>query len=279
MTQLFAAVVGLLIVLTPPQFKSRVDVVRVDVLVTAGGKPVSGLTAADFELRDNGVAQQVRLSDASHSHLDVILALDMSASLTAERLAQLRAASEALLTHLRPEDRAALVTFDHAVVTRQELSSDVEQVRRALRQPVPGGRTSLVDAMYAGLIQAEGGERRSLLIAFSDGVDTSSWLEPATVIQVARQSATVVYGVSTAWPPPALLERVASETGGEVLDASSRRLDRAFTDILAEFRQRYLLTFSPEPPPSAGWHTLEIRVKRGRANVKARPGYFVAPKS
>jgi VWFA-related protein len=275
---LLAALVGLLTCVAPPQFKSRVDVVRVDVLVTAGGKPVTGLTAADFELRDNGVAQQVRLSDASLSHLDVILALDMSASLTAERLAQLRAAGDALLTQLRPEDRAALVTFDHAVVARQRLTRDVDQVRLALRQPVAGGRTSLVDAMYAGLVQAEGGERRSLLIAFSDGVDTSSWLEPATVVQVARQAATVVYGVSTSWPPPDLLERVASDTGGEVLDASSRRLDRAFTDILAEFRQRYLLTFSPDSP-SAGWHNLEIRVKRGRTTVKARPGYFVAPKS
>src|SRR5262245_36410682 len=49
----------------PPQtqsrFSSRTLGVRVDVLVTEGNHPVGGLTAADFELRDNGVAQSRRL--------------------------------------------------------------------------------------------------------------------------------------------------------------------------------------------------------------------------
>ena len=262
-----------------PQFKSRVDVIRIDTLVTERGKPVTGLTADDFEVRDNGVVQQVHLADASLSRLDVILALDMSASLTAERRRQLQTACDALLGQLRSEDRAALVTFDHAVVTRAALTSDFEEVRRALRQPTAAGRTSLIDALYAGLLQVDGGDRRSLLIAFSDGVDTSSWLEPPTVVQVARQAATVVYGVSAAWPPPDLLQDVASETGGDVLDARSRQLERAFTDVLADFRRRYLLTFTPTPLPAAGWHKLEIRVKRGRPTVKARSGYFVAERS
>ena len=35
-------------------FSSKVEVVRVDVLVTDGGKPVSGLQPGDFEIRDDG---------------------------------------------------------------------------------------------------------------------------------------------------------------------------------------------------------------------------------
>jgi hypothetical protein len=38
-----------------PNFTSGVEGVRVDVLVTDHGRPLTGLTAADFELRDNGV--------------------------------------------------------------------------------------------------------------------------------------------------------------------------------------------------------------------------------
>jgi hypothetical protein len=38
-----------------PKFRSRTAAVRVDALVTDGRHPVAGLTAANFELRDNGV--------------------------------------------------------------------------------------------------------------------------------------------------------------------------------------------------------------------------------
>ncbi len=269
------------LLLVAPQFKSRVEVVRVDVLATSGGKPVTGLTAADFDVRDNGVLQQVRLSDAGVSQLDVILALDMSASLTTERLEQLRAASDALLNQLRSDDRAALVTFDEAVMVRRALSSDFTAIRAALRAGKRGNRTSLIDAMSAGLALAEGGDRRTLLLAFSDGLDTSSFLDPETVVDVAKKSSTVVYGLSTSSPSrtPAMLREIADATGGEVLDGTSRRLETAFTEILDEFRQRYLLTFSPDRMSSPGWHKLDVRVKRRGVTVKARSGYFVPSKS
>lgn len=264
-----------------PQFTSRVEVIRIDALVTSGGKPVVGLTARDFEVRDNGVLQLVQLADADLSHLDVVLALDMSASLTAERLAQLRAASEALLEQLLPEDRATLVTFDQAIIRRQPLTSDFASLRDALREGTGGGRTSLVDAMFAGISLAEGGDRRTLVLVFSDGVDTSSWLEPDTIVEVAQRSSVVVYGVSAASPASTsdTLRQVAKATGGEVLDGSSTKLQSAFTDVLNEFRQRYLLTFSPATASAPGWHRLDVRVTRRGATVKTRPGYFVPSRS
>ena len=275
-----AMILAALLMFVAAQFKSGVEVVRIDVLATSGGRPVTGLTAEDFEVRDNGVLRDVRLADAGVSQLDVILALDMSASLTTERLEQLRAASEALLRRLRPDDRAALVTFDEAVTVRRALSSDFSAIGAALHGGKRGGRTSLIDAMSAGLGLVERGDRRTLLLAFSDGVDTSSWLDPETVIEVAKQSSTVVYGVSTGSPSatPAMLRDIADATGGAVLDGTSRKLETTFTDILDEFRQRYLLTFSPDRMSSPGWHKLDVRVKRRGITVKARSGYFVPSK-
>ncbi len=58
-----------------PRFTARVDVVRVDALVTAGGQPVRGLTAADFEVRDNGVPQQVNLVELPEIPINAILTL------------------------------------------------------------------------------------------------------------------------------------------------------------------------------------------------------------
>src|SRR3954463_958936 len=73
-------------------FSSRVEAVRVDVLVTENGLPVRGLAPADFELRDNGVPQQIDLISFDQVPLNVVLALDMSDSVAGERLQRLQAA-------------------------------------------------------------------------------------------------------------------------------------------------------------------------------------------
>ena len=48
-----------------PTFRSRTDLVTVDVAVTQRGAPVVGLQIGDFELTDNGVAQRVELLDGA----------------------------------------------------------------------------------------------------------------------------------------------------------------------------------------------------------------------
>ena len=80
-----------------------------------GGRPVQGLTPADFEVLDNGVRQRVDLASFEQIPLNVVLALDMSASLQGLRLGHLQAASRTLLDGLKPGDRSALVAFSHVV--------------------------------------------------------------------------------------------------------------------------------------------------------------------
>ena len=78
------AIAGLASAAAAPQqplvFSSRVQAVLVDALVTQNGRPVSGLTAADFEVRDNGVLQKIDLLDAANLPINAVLALDTSAS-------------------------------------------------------------------------------------------------------------------------------------------------------------------------------------------------------
>jgi len=69
------------------------------------------------------------------------------------------------------------------------------------------------------------------------------------------------------------LSHLTESTGGAVLDAGeAARLGTTFGRILEEFRQRYLISYSPRGVPRQGWHQLDVRVK-GRT-VKARPGYL-----
>jgi VWFA-related protein len=259
-------------------FKSGTQGIRVDVLVTDRGKPVSGLTTNDFELFDNGVPQTIALADFDQLPLDIVLAFDMSASVTPRRLGHLRRAAGALLDLLSPRDRAGLVTFSHAVVRRQGLTPDPSQLRAALGAADPAGATSLVDGVYAGMMLGENTAGRALLIVFSDGVDTASWLTAESVLQTARRSDVVAYGVAVGSQEPEFLRSLAEATGGKLFENESEQdLDKLFVSVLNEFRQRYVLMYTPTSA-EAGWHRLEVRLKgRRQGSVKARPGYLADP--
>ena len=259
----------------PPTFSTATQAVRVDVLVTEGDRPVLGLTPADFEVRDNGVLQDVSFVSTEKLPLNVILALDTSASVSGEPLRHLQSAGRTLLERLQPDDRAALVTFSHEVALRQPLTSEVGLVGGELGRIEPRGETAVIDGSYAAVMLGDTDVGRDLVIVFSDGVDTASWLPADRVLDAARRSDVVVYGVSVRGAePPEFLRELSRLTGGSLLEVDSTRdLGGAFVRLFQEFRQRYLLSYAPSGVSPDGWHELRVTVKRRRATVSARVGY------
>jgi VWFA-related protein len=256
-------------------FRSSALAVRVDVLVTDGRKPVGGLTAHDFDLRDNGIPQTIEIVDAADVPLNVVLALDTSASTRGSRQAQLVEASGALLDRLKPADRAALTTFSHAVAPRVPLTADVDAIRAELARVTPGGRTAVMDAAYVALTTTLTEPGRSLVVIATDGSDISSWLGVDEVIETAKRANAVVYAVGSADARrTADLERLAQATGGDLLRVTAGDgLRAAFETIVRDFRSRYILAYTPAGVQAGGFHKLDVRVKRRGLKVTARPGY------
>jgi VWFA-related protein len=259
-----------------PAFTTKVEAVRVDVLVTDNGQAVLGLGPADFEVLDNGVPQDVGLVSFDQIPLNVILALDMSDSVAGERLEQLRGAGGGLLAALKKDDQAALISFSHAVQLGARLTANVASVRGALNEARGTGMTALVDGTYASLMIGESDAGRGLLIVFSDGVDTSSWLRADAVLDTAKRADVVVYGVSVVSRlKPEFLRELTSLTGGRLFEIEkTANLSATFLGILEEFRHRYLVSYTPKGVTKDGWHKLDVRLKNRRATIKARPGYL-----
>jgi len=257
-----------------PNFATRREAVRVDVLVTDKGQPVRGLTAADFEVSDNGIAQHVDLVSFEQIPLNIVLVFDTSGSVTDERLSHMRQAGSAVLNDLTKNDQAALLTFSHAVSQRAGLTADLESVRTALTFKPPEGDTALVDAVYTAMMIGESDAGRSLVIVFSDGLDTASFLSADAVLDTAKRSDVVVYGVSVG-ARVRFLRDLSAFTGGTVFDVDgTKNLAATFEKILDEFRHRYLVSYSPEQVTHGGWHRLEVRVKNRSPRIQARPGYM-----
>ena len=260
---------------TQPTFSARVEGVRVDILVTDGSRrPIRGLTAADFAIRDNGIPQEVDVVSFGETSLNVGLAFDLSESVAGEPLDRLRAASKALIGELLPADRVALVTFDHVVTMRCALVSSRDCAMDALAEATPYSETALIDGVFAGMMAGESDAGRSLLMVFSDGLDTASFLDPDRVLDMGRRSDVVVYPIASKGARPEFLDELASLTGGRLHEVGENDdLSATFRAILDEFRHRYLVTYTPRNVPKDGWHKLEVRVNRSGARVKARPGY------
>ena len=283
------------------RFRSTADAVRVDVLVSDRGRPIAGLQAHDFDLRDSGVIQSIEAVSIEDVPVTLMLALDTSSSISGQ-LQQLKDAAQTAVASLRPDDHVALLTFSDRVVRAQSFTRDRRLLDAAIDRMTAAGATSLRDVVYTATALRERAPGRVVLLLFTDGVDTVSWLTPDDVLDAAVRSDMVMYAISTsdtlyhpdagtakryakaagelfrAEPEPfphGFIVELTDRTGGSVLFVQKATgLPDAFSRIVAEFKSRYLLTYSPRGVPSVGWHPIEVRLKNRRGQVTARRGYW-----
>jgi len=273
-----------------PVFRAAVDVVRIDVSVMNGLTPVAGLTTANFIVTDNGIPQKLESASLDSVPLNLTLVLDTSGSLAGERLTHLIDALNVLVKSLRAEDAASLVTFSEPIRLAIRTTRDRAPLLAALSGLTADGATSVNDAIFFGLQlrPADASESRPVLLLFSDGRDTSSWLGSEHVIEATKRSGMVVHVVELVadeWMgargpearPSGFLGTLADTGGGRRWFAkSSRDLRELFGKALNELRARYLLTYSPSGVSREGWHDVKVTLKNARGEVTARPGYFAA---
>lgn len=255
-------------------FRSHVEVVEVDVGVTRGGATVAGLTAANFVVTDNLVPQDVTAVLLGAEPLRVMLVLDVSKSVSGSRLASLIKATNGMVAALGFKDQASLITFSHRVVLQVPMGQQFADINRAMAALIGTGATALRDAVYLGLANASDDRSRALLLVFSDGFDTASFVTREAVIESARHSNAVVHIVQL--QTDRFLGELAQATGGRTWSArSDRQLEELFSQVLDEMRARYRLTYSPAERQKPGWHQIKVSLKGVRGDVVARQGYFV----
>lgn len=279
-----------------PTFRSGADAVAVDVSVMGRNRrPITGLTAGDFEVYDNDVLQQVEDVTYGKLPIDIAVALDVSYSVTGRLLQELQRAVGQLVRDLGPDDRLKLVLVNARVSRVVDYSRDIKAVERAIQGVAAGGGTSLFDALAVTLVSANTPERRQLIVVFTDGSDSTSTTSEAMLREIAlRTRATLAFVIPVRGPRVAMdwrtsgvrragrvtvsaatLESLARDTGGSVLPvAPGTNLTSAFRRVLDEFRSAYVLHYTARDVESGGFHAIRVVVDRPGAEVLARRGYF-----
>jgi len=273
-------------------FRTSAVVVLVDVSVRENGQPVSGLAPSDFTVVDDGRPQIVTSVSVDRMPIRVTVLVDTSESLDIYRD---RPDGPGLTIRSRMADAltgvaASLESGDELQLLR--LASDVRSLRTdadlGSQRPVHHRRTSLFDAVAAILMRRPDPVRRHLVVAATDGLDTSSALPRELLNQVLDRSEAVVHIVSTgvvrlassyptagfaeyAW----VLDDLTRRSGGRYYEV---RADQDFSPLLRaaveEFRTRYVVGFTPTGVDRPGWHELEVAVPGRSYEVRHRRGYW-----
>jgi VWFA-related protein len=259
-------------------FRTRVDRVRVDAMVVDKGKPVPGLGAADFEVRDNGRPVRDLEVTPTNEGISVAIALDLGGSAREEGVDELIDACQSLANALETRDRAWIVTFTSIFALKAGPTNDAEAIRGVLSAAEAGTGSAVWDAMFGAVSLTSTFQGRSLVLLFTDGRDRGSWLEQDKALDVLRRSDVVVNGIRPAGVLYGFnaLESAAKATGGIVVYAErGAKLEQQFVDLLAQFRVGYVLSYAPPAGEAKkGWHDVGVRLKNRKGTVRAREGYF-----
>lgn len=266
-----------------PVFRETVGGVSVSVSVYQGDKSVAGLKAADFELLDNGVPQTISALFVETQPIDVTLLLDLSRSVVGRRLERLKVGVTEMADLLRKEDRLRLISVQHEL--RLVFPFQPGGTKPNLEKVTAFGGTALFDGLAAAMMRPSEPDRRQFIVAYSDGIDTISFLDLETVREIAGATDAVVQIlVPIAFdrgrpvgsiPQAGAINELAARTGGKLFWVDfAAPVGMAFKEAVSDFRTSYVLRFVPAGVTGDGWHELTVRVKSGTYDVRARKGYM-----
>jgi Ca-activated chloride channel homolog len=257
-----------------------VDVVQVTTTVTdANGLFVQGLTRDKFKVREDGVLQRVTAFAGENIPLEVVVAVDVSESMT-DAMPTLKAAVKGFLGALRPTDQVSLLAFNDNIFTLARRSSDQEVRAKAVERLAPWGGTALYDVIIraADLLGRQSGRRA--MVVFTDGDDQSSHASMPAVVQRAEASDATIYMIGEGRAIEArnlqqLMRQLASVSGGRAFFSEQpSKLVAIFEEILEDLRHQYLLAYAPPEGARDGeWHRLRVEVPGHQYSVRARQGY------
>jgi VWFA-related protein len=271
------------------------------------GKYLPGLAAADFEVYEDGVKQEISDFGGAETPIHVALVLDVSGS-TYYKLEDIQDAAMDFVDQLRPQDRVMVVSFDKQTRVEAEFTNEREKLIRAIMRTQPGPATSVRDAidltMTERLDKIQG---RKAIIVFTDGVDNASYLATWEDVKArVEESGVIVYPVryntledwipflTASAPRPNArviggnsdikeeyeraaqkLKNLAVASGGRYYEVETMGgAKQAFANIAEELRRYYWLGYYPTNTARDGkYHKINVVISKPGAAVRARPGY------
>lgn len=251
------------------EYQSEIDIrlVQVQVLATdRDGNPVSGLSANDFEIREDGERRRAeQLHTARDVPLVLGLAIDSSTSMEPIWPHLKYIAAHFVDRSLAPGDRAFLVDFDATVRLLQPLTGNKLLLSRRLERLIPFGGTAVNDGLLFSLLQFRNEPGRRALVVITDGNDEHSRSRREQATEFAERLGLPIYFIlldpsrlrspygtlASVGIARSRLRRISRHTGGRLFTielssyaaAWTPQVQAAFDQIGEDLRHQHVLTW------------------------------------
>lgn len=263
-------------------------------VVDGDGTPVTGLEAADFEIREDDAAREILRVDAAGAGRQIAVLVDTSEQ-AVRATSDVRRGLSAFVDGMHEGNRITIVSFGGPPRILVESTSDVGRLRDGIGRVFPqaGQASYMLDAMYEvseGFVR-RGADRPVMVVLTMEGIDYSN-RQSREVLERIDESGAAVYTLSVearrafAGGQPGggldsvfdarrqqferdlVLARGTADSGGRHRDLfASSAVERAMQEIVAELRNQYLVIYSRPDlliPPE------EVRVSVDRPGLTAR---------
>ena len=284
--------------------KVQANLVNVYFSARDKGGFITNLKKTDCTILENKVDQPIKnFTQEKNLPLTIGILLDTSGSQQNVLPLEQESGARFLKEVLTPKDEAFLISFDINTTLLADYTNSSREIKRAMDKAtintgtgsgsVTGNGaargTLLFDAVYLAAhdkLRQEAG--RKIIVMLTDGGDQGSQENIKSAIEAAQKANAIIYviliadrgfgfgGGMTFGSPAADMRRMASETGGRVIDVgnSGRKLEDAFDQIQDELRTQYLLSYTPLNPKTDGtYRKLDLTCGKG-LSIQARKGYY-----
>jgi len=267
------------------------------------GTLVDNLTKEDLEVFEDAVPQKIS-HFAKSTDVPLTLGLVVDASNSQDHFTkQHQHDLEVFLQDvLGPRDRVFLLAFGNHLRLVSDFTNSSEQIlanmkiykkkTEAFPEIAPEKQerdlgTAFYDSIFYSVTEklAKENGRRALLL-FSDGEDNSSSHDMMTSIETAQAANVVIYSIRYTEQHHGnltprnqygirVMDRIAKETGGAHIDASTTDPRTYFRQIAEELRTSYELAYySTNPLEDASFHKIKILPKNSSVTIRSKTGYF-----
>jgi len=253
-------------------------------------RAISGLTAADFEITENGSPNEIVSIEPSTAPFNLILLLDVSGSVENYQTF-IRKAARAFVDTVDKNDRVSIVTFNDDIKVLSKFTTDKRLLSASLDTFDAGGGTAYYDALaytIAETLRPLKGERTAVVV-LTDGDDNRSFLAFDSLAGSIQESGALIYPL---YVPSGLIAaastganadidplrkkymslsaksegegaKLASISGGVYYPISQvAQIQRAYEDIVVQLRTAYVIKFRSSQTTDGVSPRLKIRSKR-----------------
>lgn len=260
--------------ITDSQVSPRLDLFLHVCATDENDRPVRSLGPEHFTvLVDEKPEELISLGYAdSREPISVLIAIDVSRSITGPRFAAMKDAACKFVDRLDDKDRVAVIAFGESTRTLVEYNAKSEDIQQAIRSLLATDRRTL---LYSAIVECtdkavKALSARSVVMLFSDGWDDGSRTTMADAIGYARSAQVPFYTVvCDCGGGSDALARLSTATGGDCcMSLSAYSPSLLYDKVLESVWDRYVLEIGG--PFSAGHHVVKVIGRFGDAPYEAQ---------